>query len=286
MGKVFTWDDIVTRNIPDQAAFTTVTDSMRRLLEANPGVVGGTFFGSSLSSAWNPRSDIDYVVVYDHEQREEVFSTIRQIRQLAAAHHVPTDAILIDRQMAGVGVYRMRQSFASHLQHAIDEGGTLVRSPLPFLIFDPTHTADDLRIYLRNKLQSLEEGIIALPGLEGHAVSRFLQVILESPLHIARNVLSLFRLSENPGETSKGKAVSAYLTLTGVPERDQFLRLVAVDHRYSAELLEQISRPNASRYSQIMKEIQDQAPEVLAFIRLNAIRFIPTTRIERSPTDV
>lgn len=271
MGRVFSWSEVEQRKVPHAASFSKVVSRIRHDLEATEGVVGGILCGSLLWNCCTPRSDIDCVVVYDPEKRREVMAVLQRINQEAAELYVPVDMIPVDSQMAGTPMHHIGLSFATHLRYAARNGGLVKQNPLSLFLFDEGNAKEDIRGYLRNKLRMLDEGTSRFSAMEEAEFHRFLQKMLEAPLHIARKML-WWQKVDTPDD-SKQAVLCHYPRIAEARERKLFERVNATDSRYTRVLLAQLQRHNRDQYARVIEEIRGLAWDTLEFVRLNALRF-------------
>ena len=272
MGKVFSWQEIEEGKIPQPQDFTIIVKKIRQELEATDGVIGGILCGSILWNSCNQRSDIDCVVVYDPEKRREVVEILRGINQTAANLHVPAELIPLDLHIAGTPLHHIGLSFAVHLRYATGNGGLIKENPLPLFVFDDASVVEDVRGYLRNKLRRLEKGVSALPTMEVVELHRFLQKVLEAPVHVARKIL-WWQKVETPDD-AKRTVMRHYPDIANTQERELFAKITAADSQYTIELLAQLQNPNKNRYSETIEEVKDLTWDTLEFVRLNAFRLV------------
>ena len=272
MGKVFSWNEVEERKIPQPSDFTTVVSKIRQDLGATDGVVGGILCGSILWNSCNQRSDIDCVVVYDPAKRREVVGVLRGINQAAADHHVPAEMIPLDLHIARTPLHHIGLSFAVHLRYATENGGLIKENPLPLFVFDDTRVVEDVRGYFRNKLRRLEKGVSALPTMEVTELHRFLQKVLEAPVHVARKILWWQKVET--ADDSKRTVMRYYPDIASAQERDLFAKITTADSEYTTELLAQLQCPDKVLYSRAIEEIENLAWDTLEFVRLNALRLV------------
>lgn len=272
MGKVFSWREIEEGKIPQPQDFAIVVSKIRQKLEAADGVIGGILCGSILWNSCNQRSDIDCVVVYEPRARREVVEVLRGINQAAADLHVPAEMIPLDIHIARTPLHHIGLSFAVHLRYATENGGLIKANPLPFFTFNDASVVDDVRGYLRNKLRRLEKGVSALPTMENAELHRFLQKVLEAPVHVARKILWWQRV-ETPDD-AKRTVMRYYPDIASAQERELFAKITVTDSQYTTELLAQLQNPDKVRYSQAIEKVKDLAWDTLEFVRLNALRLV------------
>lgn len=272
MGKVFSWEEIQDRKIPQLKDFKIVAGKIRKELEAADGVVGGILCGSMLWNSYNRRSDIDCLVVYDLARRREVVEVLRDINQFAADLHVPTELIPIDLHIAKTPLHHIGLSFAAHLRYATENGGLIKTDPLPLFAFDDASCVDNVRGYFRNKLRRLEKGVSTLFTMESVELYRFLQKMLEAPVHIARKMLWWKKMVTS--DDAKCTVMRCYPDIASSQERELFVMLTAADSQYTTELLAQLQNPDKNRYSEVIQGVKDLAWDTLEFVRSNALRLV------------
>jgi len=272
MGKVFLWDEIKKGKIPQPSDFTTIVSRIRQDLGATDSVIGGILCGSILWNSCNQRSDIDCVVVYDPAKRRKVVDILRGINKAAANCHVPVEMIPLDSHIARTPLHHIGLSFAIHLRYAAENGGLIKENPLPFFVFDDASIVEDVRSYLRNKLRRLEKGLGALPTMEVAELHRFLQKVLEAPVHVARKILRWQKVKMV--DDAKRTIMRYYPNIANAQECDLFAKITKADNKYTTELLAQFQHPNEDRYSETIEEVKDLAWDTLEFVRLNALRLV------------
>jgi len=272
VGKVFSWGEIERKEIPQPSDFSIVVGKIRQNLEVANGVVGGILCGSVLWNSYNERSDIDCVVVYDPTKRREVVEALRDINQTASTLHVPTELIPLDMHIVRTPLHHIGPSFAVHLRYAAENGGVIKENPLPLFVFDGISIVEDVRGYLRNKLRRLEKGMSTLPTMEVADLLRFLQKVLEAPVHVARKLLR-WQAVKMPDD-SKRTVMFYYPDIANAREHELFVKITTIDSQYTAEILAQLQHPNKALYSRVIGEIEELAWDTLEFVRLNAFRLI------------
>lgn len=263
---VFSWNEIECGKIPQPSDFTTVISRIRQDLGATDGVVGAILYGSVFWNGYNQRSDIDCVVVYDPTKRHEIVQVLRSINRIATDLHVPAELIPIDSHTARTPLHHINLSLAVHLRYATENGGLIKTNPLPLFTFDDASILEDVRGYLRNKLRRLEKGMSAFPTMEDAELHRFLQKVLEAPVHVARKIL-WWQKAETPDDT-KRTVMRYYPNIASAQERKLFANVTAADNQYTTELLAQLQNPDKNRYFQSIEAVKDLAWDTLEFVRL------------------
>lgn len=271
MGKVFSWDELEKGKIPRLSDFSVVANKIRHDLEACDAILGAALCGSVIWNHHNQRSDIDCVVVYNPEKRHEAISIFQEINLVASDLFVPVNLMTLDADIAKKRVHHIGFSLIAHLGCAAANGGIVKRSPVPFLAYDNALAAEDVRGYFRSRLRRFEEGLIRLSSMDDCDLVKFLQAVLEAPVHVARTVMLLTGMELV--DDSKRAIVANYPNITGARELELFQRITTVDKNYTEELFVQLQHPDKARYFSAINNIKAIAPAALEFVRLNAIRF-------------
>ncbi|MDD4333331.1 MAG: nucleotidyltransferase domain-containing protein [Patescibacteria group bacterium] len=270
MGRVFTFEQIKAGEIPKLSAFTTVTDKIRRDLEAMNGVIGAILFGSVSSGTHNLRSDVDCLVLYDDERQIEVFYFLQKIAKLAATLFVPTEIIPLGLQIAKGPMHTIEPPLIAPLEYAIKNGGLIKENPLRWIFLEHTSRLESVRSYLRRKLQKLQKDLVCLPALEGESLCFSLQKMLEAPVRIARKMLWLQGV-EMPDDSKKTVALH-YPKIATARACKLFAKITDVDSLYTKELLSQLEHPDKNQYSQTIGDLKGLFGDSLEFVRLNALK--------------
>jgi hypothetical protein len=106
------------------------------------------------------------------------------------------------------------------------------------------------------------------------AQHKYFQKMLESPIHIARKVLTLRGCDmEND---SRNLVIEKYLDLIGHEEfglPQLFRELVGCDSQYNADFADQLRHPNEDGYRQVISKLKLEADRFYRFARQVAISF-------------
>ncbi len=119
MGKVYSWQDVEARRIPQLTDFPLVIDHMREVFKKEKSILGGLVCGSVLRGDHNRRSDVNCVVVYDTKLEREAMKVLQGISSFAANVHVPVGFVLCDTYTASTRFHHLGPAFRIHLQTAI-----------------------------------------------------------------------------------------------------------------------------------------------------------------------
>ncbi len=277
MGRVFSLDEIRRGMVPKIGSFDKSVQEIRARLASTEGVLGAVICGSALSGTITVRSDIDCVVVYERERRNPALEALRSLHGFAASLHVPTEFIPIDSVVAAQGLHSIGRSFATHLERAANRGGVIKYDPLAFIRFPDRDSRRELVLdvmsYLTHKIRRFEKGLVELPVMNpaNTELYRFLQKVLESPIHIARKVMCLS--ATEYCDDSREEVKKRYPRMVRMGLAEPFQILVQEDEDYSWALDEQIRNPEdrEGRYDAVLERVKRRAFWALEFARRNAI---------------
>lgn len=272
MGKIFSWDEILNKRVPEMNSFSHIAKTIRERLEAIDSILGGIICGSVLKNSHTVRSDIDCLVVYEEKWHNLIVKALQDIYCSAARMHIPVGFIPVDLSVAKSSSHHISLSFAAHLDQSAMNGGVIRQNPLPFFNFDNKDILQDVHNYVSQKMRKLESGNIEISDMGSYEpeLYRLLQKALEAPVHIARKML-LLRKVKLPDD-SKEMVAQYYSLIATDEEKDLFRILVVADENYTRALLLQIEKPNKDQYFQDIMKIIKLLPDSLRFARLNALR--------------
>lgn len=270
MGRIFTPLEIEQGKVPKLESFPKLLRKIRERLTATKGIEGAVMCGSVLYGSHSCRSDLDCVVVYDHQNLRAIMKVFGDIVATAAQLYIPLELISTDIYIARRTTHSIGGSFKQHLEFAVVNGGMIKADPLKFFSFGRADMAEDFRGYLSHKRQKLEKGLIKMGVMEDGELCQFLQKVLEVPMHVARKML--YWKGAQLADDSKKAVTKHYLKTVRGQEKKIFESIIALDERYSAELDRQLKYENKNQYLQAIEEIKSAAPAVLEFLRLNAFR--------------
>jgi hypothetical protein len=273
MGRVFRWEEVEEGGVPHMSCFGRADTLVRSELERMVGVTGAVLCGSVLTNSATPRSDIDCLVVYGNDHSASVASELERVRDLCfGSMNVPIGFVPLDAEAAALGLHTVHASFAIHLRRAVAQGGVILKNPLPDIKFPPLDTVADLLSYSAHKLSRLRKRQISWPLLSEAERCQLLQKALEAPVQVARKALHAKGVALP--DDSRRAVVSAYLESASQECRPLFEQVVRLDDEYTFELGEQLRQRRRERYESMLREIKNQIPVSLEFIRLNALEFL------------
>ncbi|KKW18461.1 MAG: hypothetical protein UY60_C0011G0018 [Parcubacteria group bacterium GW2011_GWB1_50_9] len=274
MGRVFSWGEIVRKEVPHIKDFGHMCEEIRHELSRIDGVLGAVLFGSALNERFMERSDIDCLLVYDGMERPALTEVLHQLQASARKRHIPLEFIPVDEVSAREGIHTIGPSFAWHLEQAVKTHLVIKADPLRFIRLSDSANSQSARVedvlgYLRRKILRFDQGIVELPVMAENEYFHFLRKILESPIHVARKVLWLS--VPNLSSDSKAHVIRCYPDIVPSPLRGIFQTLLSMDSDYSREVLAELREPHEGRYIVALETIAKRAFWAFEFARANAI---------------
>lgn len=268
MGKVFTFDEIKHKCVPELGSFNFVLDELKDWLSKSPAIIGAIICGSAVTAVkFNRRSDIDCVVIHRQDMTREAVEVYQNLQQFAAKRFVPLELITFDdltvRQHRN---HLFSCTFGRHLARSANKGGIIKTNPLPDSCLFCASRNSDIVNYLCHKLETISKGLNRMPIMDEAELCRFLQKVLEAPIHIARKMLELNnRLVDDSKQAVRG----IYLSTATQKEKDYFQVLCDFDKDYSEELEAQLESIEPTRYQNQLDLLKNAAYLCHDFIRIN-----------------
>jgi len=274
MGRVFSWGEIVRKEVPKIEDFSRVCEEIRHELLRTGGVLGAVLFGSAVGARFMERSEVDCLLVYDGMHRAALTEALHRLQASARKRNIPIGFVPVDDVSARVGLHTIGPSFAYHLELAAKALGVIQDNPLIFIRLPDSANSQSARVedvlgYLRRKIFRFERGIAEFPVMAESEYFHFLRKILESPIHIARKVLLLS--VPNLSSDSKAHVTRHYPDIVPSRLHEIFQILLSMDSDYSHEVLSQLRDLHEGRYLVELETIKRQAFWALEFARANAI---------------
>lgn len=260
MGKIFSWEEIVFKSVPEIKSFDKVRHELEEKLSASP-FIGGIICGSVLRRNHNTRSDVDCLALYDIRQTELALSIKQGLVAYANKLNVPLELISVDDCTARNLCHQIGPSFLKHLEWAAENGGIIRENPISHFALT-LDLFQDLKEYIRRKIRMLEKNLDEWLILDIKERCEFLQKIMEAPIYVVRNFLVW--QGEDLGRASKA------IVLEKVSDKEwkSFLEKISdLDILYSEELYRQMRNPDYDSYSTVLSKIEEVAPEVLGFAK-------------------
>jgi len=271
MGKVFSWEEIAAGQVPQIGSFDRVAAHLRQLFTSEH-IAASMLCGSILGPDRNIRMDIDCLVLYQRSESRSAQALFNSALDFARQAAVPVELIPIDTEIADTKLHSIGVGFAEHLKRAAAKGGLIKNNPLRLLsLSEHDNLQHDTLNYLRHKLCQLEKGLITSSNMSDERLCRYLQKVLESPIHVGRKMLRWQR--QKLKDDSKEEVVSQYTNWAGREiEGRLFKLLIDVDQYYTHALVDVLQHPNQNRYQDLLSLILKSAPTAIEFVRRSCLK--------------
>lgn len=276
MGQIFTWKDIKRSRVPKIDSFYVVAEMMKETLNKETSIVSALLFGSVVRGDFNIRSDIDCVVIYETENENDAVDTMHRIDIAAKRLFVPINFTPCDTVLAKTRLHRLGSSFLTHLEASMKQGG-LIKGNLFELLASTISAREEIESYIAAKMFSIVESYAELKSLAQERYVSFLKKAYESPTHVARKMLM------NNGKLrgdSKKEVQSQYRKVISNDLAAKFDYLLNCDWQYTQALKEQMRELNLETYLLIMRQLENELPKVLDFLRSNILLLNQAARYE------
>lgn len=195
MGRVFTVAELEAGRVPLHSSFADVAVRIREAAASPRRLfpVGGVIFGSYTKADridFNPRSDLDVLVVYDKRYAADARTAFADWHDFAAERYVKLNLIPIDSVTAKNGGHFISATFMNELRRAEEHGSVIGPRGVSTLIAAPTVDPKlDLHTYVARKLGQFEKAIAGQAHLTEAERYKLMERTLNSPIHAARKVL-------------------------------------------------------------------------------------------------
>lgn len=268
MGKVFSFEQIETGQLPKLAYFDHIKNKIIRGLKLCEQVIGAIICGSVNRGDYNLRSDFDCLVLLEGERQDNAIFVLQQLSAQAKQRFVPVEFIPVDIRLAKTPMHAVEYTFSLHLEWSARQGGVIKENPLKYLLFNESVQEGELAQYLKNKHRMFLKNWAKLPSLSEEQHLHFLQKILEAPVYIGRKILRWSGVDIS-FDDSKKSIERLYMDAFAEEEISRlFKEVIAVDNSYTEELDAQILKPNRRRHEAVIQKIEKMIPSVLEYIRL------------------
>jgi predicted nucleotidyltransferase len=273
MGQVFTWDAVRSGKIPTAQSFPIVAQKLREVLHAEPPVVFALLFGSVLRGDSNIRSDVDCLVIYEHDKEKQAMQTMHRLDTHAKLLHVPINFTPCDTTVARTRLHSLGSSFLWHLQTSI-AGGGLIKGSLD-LLAESAPLKLEIEQYVSKKMYTLTEARAQMATYTEDRLAAFLKKALEAPMHIARKMLVYEGTLRGD---SKREVAERYRETMPAHMGDVLDSLLSADAWYTKELLRFSAKPEEAGYYTVLYNVRARVPEIQEFVRLNVQRLDKAVR--------
>lgn len=271
MGRVFTWDEVRRDKIPGRRDFEIVLARVKQTIENTEGILGAVFCGSVGHNAWNIRSDIDCMVLYNPRALREVMTSLNLVNEFAGEKNVPIEFIPADVELAATHMHTLDASFLDHMSGIVERAGHLKQNPLDVLAAGAVTDREDVRLYVKYKLKAFEKGLCDIANMRDEEKAPLFQKAFEVAVNTARKLLRLYGV-KMPDDT-KASVERYYVETAGPRERELFLKIVAEDKKYTERVNELAVRHPPQRYVWAMEYLNKELLwDAFEFVRLVALR--------------
>jgi hypothetical protein len=270
MGRVFTWDEVLRKEVPTPDDFRFARSALELRFLGESSILYVLLFGSVVRGDQNCRSDFDCLVVYDAAREEEAMRALADARRVANQNFVVPNILPVDSVLARSRFHSFGPTLTRHFNTCVKLGGVL-KGKGTIELPEFSTVREDVENYLRRKLRRFVESRSRLDELDEKETAHFLQKLLEFPVHIARKMLEL---SGEAGDDDSKKIVFERYSASVVPDlRQMFERLLELDVLYTKELGRQLAKPNELDYQMMVATILEEAMSLATqFVRENIAR--------------
>ena len=273
MARVFSYSEIESGRVPDQALFDGVPKSFR--ISAGFGVrseelVGAMIFGSVAVGRANRRSDIDVLISMelDDQQCFEAAKRVVEALKKATKGLVPVQHIFRSSYNLDEGHDEMDRYFGMHLTgpHRIVVG----KDPAESMAFQKSPAGKIIDDYAHEKVRKISNGMSAD---EEHDQLRHIQRLLDLPNAVGRKALravdeveSTARIGDDTA--NKTAVLNAALELFDEHGIAAFPRmLIELDTLYNHVLDDAVDHHTSRKsYDKFLADIASQAPAAVAWL--------------------
>lgn len=260
MGKVFMWEEIENRMIPQLASFERVAAVIRSKLE-DSSLIGGVICGSVNYGHHNVRSDIDCLVLYPEEAKPEMVEVLLGLTEFADGLYVPIDFIQVTPELAATNIQGISPSMAQHIRCSASNGGLIKANPFEHMSLQQLDSREEAISWTRQKIRMLDEG--AVHHYPEQKESHYLQKMLEAPINGTRKLLLSSREFEDDS-----KAVIVELARSLYPELyDELDYFCSIDKGYTGELARQVEAPDEAVYCWWLSELRTEIEGVARYLK-------------------
>lgn len=269
MGRIFTFKQVLEDCVPRMDDFSKVVQKIKSEFDDDKSVLGAVLCGSFALGNHNPRSDLDCLLIYQPNRFSPIEYQLQSINSFAESFNVRVEFIPIEKEVAEKSLHAIGHSFFAHIERSLKSGGLVKKNPLPFIKLRKSDPRVEVLRYLINKMHSLNKGLARMNTMEETELCRFLQKVLEAPIHVARKMLWL--TGKKLRDDSRKEIVVCYSKMmTDRLIKQPFSELVRIDNFYS----EQLAEGNLSSkrcHEDMISMISENAYQSLDFVRSNAL---------------
>ena len=283
MGRVFSYQEIETGQVPNQETFKLAKSLFAGLVEVNigSGYLDGSFiYGSVAIDTANIRSDFDSFIAL-RDGKYESYRAAKEIIQCLLSetgHTIPVLPIVQTKEALVTGRHEIDRFFGQHLRsnYRIIQGN----DPATYITFREQSAGDILATYLFQKKRRLANAYTSADPL--NVVEGGLQRMLELPSAIGRKALqALTEIGLMPKVVEKSADKVAVLgksrqLMEDYGLLDGFDRLVRVNQSYDDLLADTLKgRVDQNSYEDGIKSLHAELPYAINWIEEVELALIP-----------
>lgn len=268
MGRVFTWEDVLTGHLPDppEEKYPLAIRHLRAELERSNSVIGALHFGSLVRDDWTIRSDVDCLVLTEDSLPSQGADLAAIVMHANEEWNVEISFEIVQLNAGKSGRHTIGPMFLDYLRR-VEAGNIIKQDPTALLSPSCFSSKVELVNYLMVQEERLRSGYLLHPSFTAEKYCHFLRKVSESGIHIARKHLQ-YRGHINA--LSRQTVIDMYGALFGGVASEILQQLVAVDCAYTKEMLwQQQHGPHYQRYHEALKRLLEATPLALEFVAIN-----------------
>lgn len=270
MSRIFSLEELVKGAVPLPKDFSYSLEVVRKIMKKEAtSLVAGLHFGSThpKRNDLDITSDIDVLIIYDGERKENAFTAMKAMADFAAHRHVPLQIIPFELHVAESGFHTVGEDFAHHLTWAARNGGVINNNPLEYLA--PHRVRWDAKSYIMGKLSSILKGYIRLRTMGEEEHRQFLRRALDVPAYLGRKVL--WEMGEKLEIDSKTQVSEVYGQRVGGRAAQLFRRISEAKENYR-KMVERCRYGSVSErwYNGYLGFLDGRVEDVIELLEVNA----------------
>lgn len=261
MGKIFTWKEVESKEIPDSKDFTLLQEALIKKLRGSRAISGAQICGSIARGDSNIRSDVDVVVVYRTGWEKQAISLFHDLSVQANQLHIPLELIVVDDESANTPDHTFTPSFLEHLQMTSDIPGCVIKqSPHSIIVSSGDDLLDDARMYVRQKVRKFRKAIASFPVLTIEEKMHLFQKVLEFPIYAARKLLRAYGYEFPSGDGKEQIRILSKNSIFSTHAYEALAFVNLIDTSYTFELERQLEELNEDSYNLMLEDIENAVP--------------------------
>ena len=188
--KVFTCEEIKQGRVPAVESFSTIAEYIKTKIIESPAIISACFLGSFHRGDYDRTSDIEVLVIYKKEKREQAFLLFQVLRDLAYKLSIPLDIIsCADDRAVFPRRHPFEVTFFTHIEQCVQYGASIKGNPLSLLTRRTESLISTTEEYIRRKVSKFEKFFSAESILSEKETCDVVADILAFPIYTARKML-------------------------------------------------------------------------------------------------